>query len=493
MIESVVVLGGGSAGLIAAVTLRRVLPDLPVVVLRSSEIGVIGVGEGTTPYFGTHFFKNLGLHPKKFYQQAQPTWKLGIRFKWGRAGDFSYPFTPELSRKPDALPRYPGFFAGDEPTFFGMGTACMHHERAFPRRRDGMPDLSLGHAYHIENEKLVGWLESTARSLGVRFVEGKVAEVDHGDDRVDALVLEDGQRIEGDLFIDASGFRSEILSKAFDEPWIDYSGSLFCERAVIGGWERTDETIHPYTTAETMDAGWCWQIEHEHWINRGYVYSPSFISDDEALAEFMAKNPKVSNEPRVVRFRSGRTRRSWVGNVVAVGNASGFVEPLEATALHNICYQSRGVAATLLDSACRPSESMVELYNRGNANAWDNIRDFLAVHYAFNDLLDTPFWQACRNDTDLGAAEAFVRYYRDNGPTTSSCGPLMPSENSFGMEGYLSMFLGQRLDHARSYQPDDKELKAWQRYQSELAKRAKSGFTVAQTLELMRSPRWKWM
>src|SRR5205814_5969658 len=142
--------------------------------------------------------------------------------------------------------------------------------------------------------------------------------------------LESGAVLDADLFVDASGFRAQLLGKTLKEPFYSYKDSLFCDKAVVGGWKREAEPIKPYTTAETMDAGWCWQIEHEHHINRGYVYSSSFISDEAALAEFLRKNPKVAIQPRVVRFRTGRYQRTWIGNVVAVGNATGFVEPLEA-------------------------------------------------------------------------------------------------------------------------------------------------------------------
>lgn len=492
MISSVLILGGGSAGLTAAITLKRALPHLDVRVVRSTELGVIGVGEGTTAYFKTHFFKNLALNPKKFYEEAQPTWKLGIRFLWGKNSDFYYSFSNEFDKRLEGLSRNPGFYTDHETRFHGVTTACMHHDRAFPRRADGAPDLSASHAFHVENEKLVKWLENTSRALGVKFTDDKVENVEMDGPAVGSLHLEGGERLKADLYIDASGFRSELLSKALGEAWVNYSDTLFCDRAVIGGWERTGEPIHPYTIAETMDAGWCWQIEHETWINRGYVYSSRFISDEDALNEFRRKNPKVPEQPRVVKFRSGRTQRSWVGNVVGIGNASGFVEPLEATALHHICVQCRRVGAILMDSFCDPSPMMVDLYNEANSQSWDEIRDFLAVHYAFNDKLDTPFWKECRDQTPLRKAEEIVRFYRENGPTSFSSGYLMASNNSFGLSGYLAMLVGQRLPHSKPYQPSPKELQVWKKHLSAAEKRAKNGLTVGEALKIVRSPGWKW-
>src|SRR5205823_7761667 len=143
-------------------------------------------------------------------------------------------------------------------------------------------------------------------------------------------------------------------------------------------------------------AGRCCQIEHEHFINLGYVFSSAFLGEQAALEEFLRKNPQVKTLPRLVRFRSGRYERSWVGNVVAVGNATGFVEPLEATALQVICVEASTLADSLLDSLCEPTPTLVALYNRYNGDQWDDIRNFLAIHYKFNTRLETPFWRACQ-------------------------------------------------------------------------------------------------
>jgi tryptophan halogenase len=492
MIKSILVLGGGSAGLIAAVTLKRRLPQLQVRVSRSPEIGVIGVGEGTTAQFGVHFFNYLGFNPRRFYAEASPTWKLGIRFLWGMQ-DFYYSFTVELGQKYNELPRPPGFYVDAETRWTGPGSACMAHNRAFYRQKNGAPDMSLCHAYHVENQKLVKWLENTATSLGVEIINGTMREAEGSSDgEIAALLLENGSRLAADLFVDASGFRSELLRRTLAEPWVSYADSLFCERAVIGGWPRTDEPIRPYTVAETMNSGWCWQIEHEHWINRGYVYSSRFISDEDALAEFLARNPKVSNEPRVVRFSSGRSERNWIGNVVGIGNASGFVEPLEATALHVICNQSKRLSECLIESLCEPTESTVALCNRANAVAWDDIRDFLAIHYAFNERLDTPFWRHCRNETNLGGVKDFVNYYRKNGPGFYCAAALLNAGNSFGLDGYYALLLGQRVSHECPYQAPPQEAKLWRKHLEELGVNAKRGFTVEQALAAIRHPSWQW-
>lgn len=493
MIESIVVLGAGSAGLIAALTLKRRLPKLAVRVIRSPEIGIIGVGEGTTAAFPRHFFDYLKLDPAEFYQRAEPTWKLGIKFLWGPREAFYYSFGREYADRLPQLSRNNGFYIDKDATWVGKISAFMAHDKAFPRKPDGMPLFHNQHAFHIENKKLVEALEFWCDKAGVVVTDGRMTRAEvvpgEGDPAVAALHLEDGERVVADLFIDASGFRSELIGKALGEPYRDFSGSLFCDRAVIAGWPRTDEPIKPYTVAETYDAGWTWQIEHEHWINRGYVYSSAFIDDDAALAEFRAKNPKIANEPRVVKFRSGCHARSWVGNVVGIGNSVGFVEPLEATALQVITVEASTLADTLIDSQQDPGPAIIRLYNQYNGMQWDEIRDFLAVHYAFNTRLDTPFWRACRADTDLGGAAPIVEFYRENGPSAVASEILLRPSNSFGLDGYQAMLVGQAVPHSKPYVPPPAEARFWKEECGRMAQQAKHGFTVAQCLAAIRRGR----
>ncbi|MES2467664.1 MAG: tryptophan halogenase family protein [Verrucomicrobiota bacterium] len=486
-INKIAVLGGGSAGLIAALTLKKQMPDLPVEVVFSADLGVIGVGEGTTAAFPRHFFEYLKLNPADFYREAEPTWKLGIHFKWGpHPQGFYYSFQNEYKTKWPELSRNTGFYCTPETEWVGMVSACMAKAKAFPRKPDGSMHFHKFHAFHIENRKLVAYLEKQCSLLGVTFLEGKVSLAERGPGGVAALVLESGQRVIADLYVDASGFRSELLGRAMQEEYLSFENSLFCDRAVIAGWPRSNEPILPYTVAETMEAGWCWQIEHENWINRGYVYSSRFITDDAALIEFRQKNPKIANEPRVVKFNSGRYRRHWVGNVVGVGNSVGFVEPLEATALQVICLESSTLADTLKDSLLEPTPSLVDLYNNYNSRQWDDIRDFLAVHYAFNTRLDTPFWKACRADTDLQGAAKLVRFYQENGPSLVGEGVLFAPTNSFGLEGYLALLVGQGIAHGKPWTASMEEQRIWRERLRNFGEHAARGFPMKEALALIR-------
>ena len=377
MIQNVLVLGAGSAGLLAAITLKKKLPTLNVRIVRSSDIGVIGVGEGTTPAFPQHLFDYLGLDVARFFKEAEPTWKLGIRFLWGSREYFDYTFHQQFEGRWSHLSREPGFYAYEDFRGADVPSALMEAGKAFMFKTDGSgdPDMNMKFALHIENLKLVATLEKIAEEFGVKFLEGKVSAVERGPAGLTALRLEDGQRLEADFFVDCSGFRSELLGRAMEEPFVSYDRALFCDRAVIGGWDRTTETTLAYTTAETMEAGWAWQIEHEHHINRGYVYCSQAISDEAACEEFLRKNPKAPKSPRVVKFRSGRYRRMWVENVVAIGNAAGFVEPLEASALMAVTTQCQKLVDMFESSSLQPTESLRALYNHLAGGSFDTIRD----------------------------------------------------------------------------------------------------------------------
>ncbi len=493
MIKSILVLGAGSAGLIAAISLKRKIPQLSVRVVRSAEIGVIGVGEGTTPNFPKHLFDYLGISRKRFYELAQPTWKIGIRFLWGPRGRFDYTFSQQLDTHWTDLPRPNGYYCEEEFRCTDLSAALMAHDKVFARQPDGVaPDIQPWHGFHIENKKLVDVLEIVARDAGVEFIDATVLGSERGPQGIAAVLLEDGRRLEADFFIDSSGFRSELLGKALEEPYISFDRTLFCDRAVVGGWDRTDEPILPYTTAETMDAGWAWQIDHEHHVNRGYVFSSQITSDDNAIAEFLTKNPKAPKSPRVVKFRSGRYRHAWVENVVAIGNAGGFVEPLEATSLMVVCAECQTFIDFLLHCSLEPTPTMRQLFNEMMAGTWDDIRDFLGLHYKLNTQLDTPFWRQCQEETDISGLDPLLEFYGENGPTGFSRYKLRSTENNFGIEGYLVMLVGNRMPYKARHTPTDVERRTWAAHRARFTAQGQTGLDVKEALACIRHPGWRW-
>ena len=494
VIDHALVLGGGTAGLLAAVTLRLKVPGVAVTVLRSKEIGVIGVGEGTTAYFPQFLHGYLRVDPADFVREAEPTFKLGTHFLWGPRPSFHYPFATQFDQRLGGTGKAAGYYAADvETDALSLSGGLMSAGRAFARRPDGRPALRSDVAYHVENARFVAYLERLAVLVGVAVVDDTVTGVERSaDGGVAAVACASGTRRPAGLFVDCSGFHSTLLGGALGEPLVSFATSLLCDRAVVGGWARpAGDPVRPYTTAETMDHGWAWQIELEHRVNRGLVYSSAVTSDEDAEAELRRKNPRLG-DARVVRFTSGRRERGWVGNVVAVGNAYGFVEPLEATALVMICDSCKTLATVLADSDRRPGGGAPAVYNARLARRWDAIRAFLAVHYKFNRRLDTPFWRAARADTDLAGAAPFVDFYRDVGPSLNGVDLLGGGQDVFGVEGYLTMLVGMDVPYRLRHATTDAERATVNAAQQANRTAADHGVGVAEALALIRRPDWQY-
>jgi len=239
-----------------------------------------------------------------------------------------------------------------------------------------------------------------------------------------------------------------------------------------------------------MDAGWCWQIDHERLVNRGYVYCSRFISDEQAREEFVHKNPRITSDPRIVKFRSGRYRRNWIHNVVAVGNASGFVEPLEATALSALVLTINSLVETLREGAI--TDGLRGAHNRLVTDVWEETRDFLALHYRCNTRMDTPFWRHARADTPLQSLTPLFDFYQENGPSPLARHYLASPDNVFGIEGHLAILVGNRVPHRGQYKPTAEESARWNKHTLELQANAANGLSASEALRLIRHPAWRW-
>lgn len=222
------------------------------------------------------------------------------------------------------------------------------------------------------------------------------------------------------------------------------------------------------------------------------MYSSQGISDDEAVVKFLRKNPKAPESPRLLKFRSGRYRRQWVDNVVAIGNAGGFVEPLEATALMVVCAECQTIVDLLKHCPLKPTETMRRLFLRQLDYTWDDIRNFLALHYYVNTRLDTPFWRHCGADTGISGLADLLEFYRENGLTGFARYMLPKLENNFGIEGYLVMFVANRVPYLAKHQATFAEQQIWNSHRAQHIAQPSSGIDVKEALSCVRHPCWQW-
>jgi tryptophan halogenase len=497
-IRKAIVVGGGSAGAMSALTLKTKFPHIDVTMIRSSQIPIIGVGESTTPVLPSFLHGFLGLPVGEFLKAVKPTWKLGIRFEWGPKErehflyTFDYQYEQKLSKD---LPHDTGFYAQQ----FGLEnmtvkSACCYANKSpfLLNRKTGKYMFDGNNGYHIENHTFVAYLEKKCEEVGVRIMDARIDNFvldEHGN--TTEAWLEGGKVMEADFFIDCSGFAAAIIGKRLQTKFIDYKDKLLCDRSIVGGWSR-DEAIRSFTGADTMDSGWRFRVELRDRINCGYVFSSQFISDDDAAEEYNRSTDGRADTLRVVPFQSGRYERFWVGNVLAIGNAAGFVEPLEATALHMVCNQLGFMCDVLSATDCRPTETMKLHFNTWIGNRWDEIRDFLTVHYKFNQRRDTPFWKHCREALDIGMAQPILEYYQDSGPANVCKVSFMPSYSLFGFEGYLAMFVGMNVPTKAKLKISDAERQRWATHTANNKRVAESALSNENACELASGTLFSW-
>lgn len=435
-IKTIGVVGGGTAGYFAAIALKRAFPERSVTVIESSKIPVIGVGEATTPPLVPFLHDVLGIDVHRLVREVRPTWKLGIRFEWGRA-TFNYPFAWGHVHEAYAYDRDLARASLPGMLMQKRRVPIFEHEGRIVSLLDKVP-----FAYHLDNAPFVSFLQRHASTVGVERLDRTIVEaVPRERDGIDALRTEDGEQLAYDFYVDCSGFRSLILERTLGSPFQSYGDSLYCDTAIIASVPHVDD-IHPYTRAETMNAGWCWAIPQVDEVHRGYVFASRWLSVEQAIDEMRVVNPGMSEIRGVIPFRSGRHREFCIGNVAAVGNSYGFVEPLESTALHMVILEVTRLVA-LLDPANEGSVlADPDELNSGIGAHWDYLRWFLALHYRFNHNRDTPFWRHCHTEVDVsGLAEQLAELERQ-GPLSSRSNRSLP-DAIFGPGGFDVLALGQ--------------------------------------------------
>ena len=479
-VRRVCILGGGTAGYLAALALQAKAPWLKLTLIESAQIPVIGVGEATTPLLPQFLHVDLGLNIHRLFRAVQPTIKLGIHFDWGVPGGFHYPFGPQRLR--DAQ------FHEGHIRHASLRASAMQAGK-LPVAEQGRSLLGSETAYHLENKAFVAFLKSSAQQRGLAIIDAVVQEAMVEDDAwVKALVDRDGRHHVHDLFIDCSGFTAFLMGKTLGSPFVSFGRGLFTDRAIVAAVPHGDK-VKPYTLAETMDAGWCWNTPMRHEDHRGYVFSSSFIDDDAAMEEMKRVNPGMG-EPRMVRFRSGRHDHFWKGNVFALGNAYGFVEPLESTALHMVIRQIGFLLKALpLD---RRELGLQKVINHQVNAYWDYLYWFLALHYKFNGRRDTPFWQACREETDIQDHEELVTLFRERGPLSSDLAAqhfFQYPDPLWGPEGIDTILLGQGVPNRMDRPVWDRP--RWRRWRERCDRLLHQSLPQAEALELLdRDPRY---
>jgi tryptophan 7-halogenase len=448
----VVIVGGGSAGWMCAAGLMGVLPrsQYHVTLIESDEIGTVGVGEATLPAL-KDFNDLLGIDESQFMRETRATFKLGIEFReWDRPGDrYVHPFGSfgqlwggiEFQHHWTRA-RQHGLDAARFEAYSCAIRACERNAFEFPDSQFTR-STHFAYAYHFDASLYADYLRRWAIGRGVQRIEGQVTDValHPQSGNIATLTLKSGARIDGDLFVDCSGFRSLLLGQTLGSEWQDWGHWLPCDRALAVPCERTGE-LTPYTRSTAQTGGWIWRIPLQHRTGNGYVFSSRFISEDDARDTLLRQlDGKPLAEPKLLRFRAGRRVHAWKRNCVGIGLASGFLEPLESTSIFLIQRAIQDLLRLMpvrsVGEAADPRLS--NEFNRRSDALYERIRDFLILHYVANRRGGQPLWEHVRaqelppslqHKMQLFEARGHVPYYKDG---------------FFSRDSWLAVLFGQGL------------------------------------------------
>jgi tryptophan halogenase len=445
----IVVAGGGTAGWMMAALMSKLLgKQFDIKLIESEEIGTVGVGEATIP--ALHTFHNLlGINEAEFMAATNATFKLGIVFDGWRDGSDRYLHAFGLTGKDHWAAGFQHYWLagrarGHQAPF---GDYSLEHQAALAGKFAHLPDDRLNYAYQLDSGLYAKFLRAMAERDGTSRVEGKIASVQLDGETGDtaALVLDGGRRVEGDLFLDCTGFRALLIEGALHAGFDDWTHWLPCDSAIALQTASVGPAV-PYTRAIAHDAGWQWRIPLQHRVGNGYVWCSRYLGRDEALERLLANvEGEVLTEPNHLRFTTGVRRKQWHRNCIAVGLSGGFMEPLESTSIHLI---QRAVLRfiRMLPAAGPISPRDVAEFNDQQHADMVQVRDFLILHYKATDRRDSAFWRQCAAMPVPDSLEQKIELFRDTARV------FRRNEELFAEHSWMQVLLGQGIE-PKSWHP----------------------------------------
>ncbi|MEH6551511.1 MAG: tryptophan halogenase family protein [Pseudomonadales bacterium] len=440
-VHKVVIAGGGTAGWMAASGLAKLLgKTLDITLIESDEIPTVGVGEATIPTLLT-FHELLKIKEQDFMAAVNGTFKLGISFENWRDIDEDYIHSFGFTGRDCWAAGFQHFWLKGKQLGLSedYGEYCSEWVAAKENKFAVMPNQGLNYAYHIDAGLYAKFLRGIAEENGAKRIEGKISEVGTNEMSgfIEHVTLASGEKIEGDLFIDCTGFRGLLIEQTLHTGYDDWSHWLPCDSAVAMQTESVGEPI-PYTRSIARDAGWQWRIPLQNRVGNGLVFCSRYLSDDEAINSLRSNvEGEPINEPRVIKFRTGTRRKHWNKNCIAMGLSSGFIEPLESTSIHLIQRSLIRLMQMFPYEGIR--EPDINEFNSQMKYEVEHTRDFIVLHYHVTNRDDTRFWRHCRNMQIPDSLQHRIDLFKEAGRVFK-----VPTE-LFGENSWVQVMLGQGL------------------------------------------------
>ena len=454
-IRHIVIVGGGTSGWMSAAALSRIIgtQDCKITLVESEQVGTVGVGEATIPPI-VEFNNLLGINADEMLRATQGTFKLGIEFiNWGRIGDaYMHPFG-SFGRTIMNVSFWhywkKAYDLGLSPPLDAYSLNWLAAKQNRFLRSGNVPNSPLSkvpHAYHFDASLYARFLRNFSTDLGVDRIEGLVEQViqDPGSGFITGIKLQDGKLIDGDFFLDCTGFRGLLIEQCLQTGYEDWAHYLPCNSAQAVP-SKAINLKRPYTKSIAHPIGWQWQIPLQHRTGNGIVYSTEFATDEQAQQTLLENLPSTAlAEPRQLRFVTGKRKKSWNKNCLAVGLSSGFMEPLESTSIHLI--QSTITRFLSLFPRRTNFDAEMDRFNKSADREFRTVRDFLILHYKATERDDSELWNYCRNMSIPDSLQEKLELYQS--------GSWIERDNQelFGVDSWLSVFNGQHIQ-AENYSP----------------------------------------
>lgn len=439
--QRVVIAGGGTAGWLAAASIGKVLGQrVDVTLIESDQIGTVGVGEATIPTMRA-FHQLLGIDEQEFLKATNATFKLGIRFdNWGALGDEYFHAFGKVGKV---------CWAGEFQHFWTRGRAlgvnfpfgdyCQEHQAALAEKFAITTNPSMNYAYHLDASLYAKFLRQFSEPYGVKRIEGKIGQVilDRESGFIQSLQLDDGQIVAGDLFLDCTGFRGLLIEDALGTGYDNWSHWLPCDSAVAVQTESAG-VMSPYTCSTAHPFGWQWRIPLQNRAGNGVVYSSQYCGDEEAEATLVRNlKGKPLADPRIIRFVTGKRKKMWNKNCVALGLASGFIEPLESTSIHLVT--SALIRLLRLFPHMGINELQMQEFNRQSDMEIESVRDFIVLHYHATERQDSDFWRYLKKMDVPESLTRRVELFRKAGST------FIGDSELFQVDSWTQVMIGQGI------------------------------------------------
>lgn len=437
----VVIVGGGTAGWLAAAALSRQLaPLLDITLVESDAIGTVGVGEATIPTMRS-FHRLAGVDEQEFMRRTHATFKLGIEFQnWGQRGDRYIHSFGSLGKSNWMCDFHHIWLEGRARELSdSLDEYCFELQAARQEKFGLLENVPINYAYHLDAGLYAKYLRELSEARGVRRVEGTVEEIERDTSTGDlsSIRLGSGARVPGDFFVDCTGFRGLLIEQELKAGFEDWGQWLSTDRAIAVQTAVTEAPV-PYTRSIALEAGWRWQIPLQNRVGNGLVYCSAFMSDDEALESLMGSIGDPLTEPRVIRFQTGCRKQAWKRNCVALGLASGFVEPLESTSIHLIMSGITHLIRLFPFNGCQ--RAAADRYNALFLEEMENVRDFIVLHYKQTGRQDSDFWRHCQAMSVPDSLADRIELFRQ------SAQAYQAGQELFRVDSWVQVMLGQGLE-----------------------------------------------